>query len=1305
MNDANHQLLALFTAALDYASGAERAAYLNRECGQDPALRAEVESLLRAHERAGGFLEPPPEHQRPTVALDGSSSTLLLGSDPVAGAVVAGRYTLVGVIGEGGMGTVWRAEQTEPVRREVALKVLKPGMDSRQVLARFEAERQALALMDHLNIAKVLDAGATEDGHPFFVMELIKGTPITAYCDVRMLTPNTRLGLFVQVCHAVQHAHQKGVIHRDLKPSNVLVALYDSAPVAKVIDFGVAKAAGEPLTERTLVTGLGAVVGTPEYMSPEQAGLNQLDIDTRSDVYSLGVLLYELLTGTTPLAGKRSKETPLLDVLRLVREEDPPRPSMRLTALTDLPTIAAKRGLEPKRLTRLVRGELDWIVMRALEKDRNRRYETAAGFAADVQRYLADEPVLACPPSVGYRLHKFVRRNRGPVLAAAALVTVLAAAAVGATAAALREERLRVAAEQSAAAEKAARGELEYTLYFERIALAAQKLAADNRYQVDELLDQCPPHLRGWEWDFLQHWLQAEPYVELRGHTQWIACMAFHPDGRRLASGAADSTVRIWDRTTGKQAGPPLYGHFGTVMGVAFSPNGRLLAAAGFGDNAPKLWDVATGRLLHTLRGHERNVNGVAFSPDGRLLASPSQDKTVRIWEVETGRTVHTLLGHEVAVFFAAFSPDGSRLASMSEDGTVKLWDVSSGRETLSWREDSSGLTSLAFSPDGSRLAVAAGPVVQIRDPADGRLERALRGHAGKVIGVAFSPDGRRLASASIDNTAKLWDPNTGREVLTFRGHADFVRGVAFSPDGRYLATASHDQSIRVWDATGRSEGAGGLVRTVRFNPDRNEVTGLYSRCALHPDGRRAAVAYRDGSVRLWDLGNGREVAVFRHDLLIRTPVFSRDGSRLIAADLKGDVKIWDVATGRELWRGPGGSTPGWGVPAISPDNRWLAFGEARGGTITVRDAATGGALKSLRHGGDVVWLDFSPDGRLLAACGPNKKTRVWKTDTFEELHTLEHPNVMISFRFSPDSRRLATASNDKTVRVWDLGTGQEIFIFRGHSQRVTEVDFSPDGRAVGSAGGTEALVWNATSGQIMRRYRGHAGLVLGARFTPDGKRLVTSGDDGTLRVWDAALSPLDWHGPEAGKLVDERFARLLLRADVVDNLRADPAIPGEVLPVALQLAEEHDEDPNQLDDASRAVVKDRGGDPAAYRLALRRSEAACRLWPDNGEYLNTLGLAHYRVGQYKEAAAALRQAEPLNALWFDGPWPPDLALRALLQIQEGRYDEARVTAARLRGLMTSPRQSKGSAEAALLHEIDELLGQKAGGGPANPKP
>ena len=424
----------IFLNAAERPAGTARDAYLAEACGADAGLRLEVDDLLAHHGQVDSFLEGP----------NATPTTDSLPPGEAAGAVLAGRYKLLEPVGEGGMGMVWMAQQTDPVKRLVAVKLIKPGMDSKQVLARFEAERQALALMDHPNIAKVHDAGATSDGHPFFVMELVKGIPITKYCDDHHLTPRERLELFVPVCQAIQHAHQKGVIHRDIKPSNVLVARYDDRPVPKVIDFGVAKATGQALTEQTLHTGFGAVVGTVEYMSPEQATFNQLDVDTRSDIYSLGVLLYELLTGSPPFTKKELEKAGVVEMLRVIREQEPSKPSAKLSTAEGLPTLAANRGTEPARLTKLVRGELDWIVMKALEKDRSRRYETANGFATDVQRHLADEPVQAGPPSTWYRFRKFTRRKKGALATAGAILffVLLLAAGFGWV---LRDRKARLA--------------------------------------------------------------------------------------------------------------------------------------------------------------------------------------------------------------------------------------------------------------------------------------------------------------------------------------------------------------------------------------------------------------------------------------------------------------------------------------------------------------------------------------------------------------------------------------------------------------------------------------------------------------------------------------------------------------------------------------------------------------------------------------------------------------------------------------------------------------------------------------------
>ena len=434
----------IFAEALDQPSGEARAAFLNAACGDDAILRARLERLLKSHTGAGSFLVKPPIATAEQLSMEPPGT-------------VIGPYKLLQQIGEGGMGVVYMAEQESPVRRRVALKIIKPGMDSRQVIARFEAERQALAMMEHQNIAKVLDAGtvgpvcptrrdklsggadqgparqAGPTGRPYFVMELVHGVPITKFCDDNRLTLRERLELFVPVCQAIQHAHQKGVIHRDIKPTNVLVTMYDDKPVPKVIDFGVAKAIEQRLTEKTLFTQFGTLVGTFEYMSPEQAEMNAFGVDTRSDVYSLGVLIYELLTGTTPIERQRLREAAFGELVRLIKEEEAPRPSVRLSTSAALPKVAAACKTEPARLSQLLRGELDWIVMKCLEKDRTRRYETVNGLARDVQRYLADEPVEACPPSLTYRLRKFARKHRSLLTAAASFMALLLAAVIVST--------------------------------------------------------------------------------------------------------------------------------------------------------------------------------------------------------------------------------------------------------------------------------------------------------------------------------------------------------------------------------------------------------------------------------------------------------------------------------------------------------------------------------------------------------------------------------------------------------------------------------------------------------------------------------------------------------------------------------------------------------------------------------------------------------------------------------------------------------------------------------------------------------
>ncbi len=632
----------IFAHALEFTSAAERAAFLDRACGHNQALRTEVEALLRAHDRSGNLLDLP---ENVPVATD-LLATLDLQAREGRGTVI-GPYKLLEPIGEGGMGTVWMAEQTDPIQRRVAVKVVKEGMDSRQVLARFEAERQALALMEHPNIAKVLDAGKTPSGRPYFVMELVKGRQITNYCDENRLGVRERLVLFGDVCKAVQHAHQKGIIHRDLKPSNVLVAPYDGTPVVKVIDFGVAKATGQRLTDKTLFTGFGALVGTPEYMSPEQAEVNNQDIDTRSDVYSLGVLLYELLTGSTPLTRNWIKEAALLEVLRVIREEEPPRPSTRLSDSKDsLPSISAQRQTEPAKLTKLVRGELDWIVMKSLDKDRTRRYETANGFARDIQRYLDGDPVEACPPSASYKLRKFARKHRAALATVGAFTLLLVVATTVSAGLALWANRERVRAVKAEFAAKEQKGRAEER---EQLAIDAVKRFADVVRETPELKNRA-------QLATLRSTLLKEPqtfFTRLRDRLQ--ADRETTPDSlTRLAKatfdlgmltdeigdkqdalGAYEESLAIWDRLARQNPGDTT-----SQSGLAWAHHniGRLERETGRTDDA-----LASYAMAVAIRELLVSENPAVFEYQRDLAKSFN---SIGILRSETGRRTDALASY-----------------------------------------------------------------------------------------------------------------------------------------------------------------------------------------------------------------------------------------------------------------------------------------------------------------------------------------------------------------------------------------------------------------------------------------------------------------------------------------------------------------------------------------------------------------------------------------------------------------------------------------------------------------------------------
>ena len=1046
------------------------------------------------------------------------------------------------------MGSVWVAEQTYPVRRKVALKLIKAGMDSKTVLSRFEAERQALALMDHPNIAKVLDGGTTESGRPFFVMEYVKGIRLTKYCDDGRLTVAERLALFVPVCNAIQHAHQKGIIHRDLKPSNILVCLYDGQPVPKVIDFGLAKAIHQPLTEHTLHTAHGLMMGTPLYMSPEQAEFNNLDVDTRTDIYALGVILYELLTGSTPLERQRFKEAAWHEMLRLIKEEEPPRPSDRLSGSGTLPTLAAQRKLEPAKLTKLVRGELDWIVMKALEKERSRRYETANGFARDIQRYLADEQVEACPPSAGYRLRKFARKHRTALTTVATILLLLVAGVGVSTWQAIRatqaeeeaatdrnkaKKQTRIAKENEGKATRAA-GDLRYNAALDRILLAQAAFDNGDVPLAQERLALVPTELRHWEWRYLKRQCEGGIFT-LYGHGGTVWCAVFSPDGTRLASASSDKTAKIWDARTGTHL-LDLKGHTDKVLNVAFSPDGTRLVTGSY-DKTARVWDARTGAPLLELKGHTTLVKSVAFSPDGTRLVTGSGDQTVRFWDARTGAAQLVLKGHTSAVLSVAFSPDGTRLVTGSHDGTAKVWDARTGAHLFDIkghaRSEPWHVNWVAFSPDGTRLTIGSNDWrAKVWDARTGKALFELKGHTSFMTCAAFSPDGTRWPAPAWDGTAKVWDARTGAQLLDLKGHEHDrnwnVVWVAWSPDGTRLVTASNDNTAKVWDA-----------RTGTPLLELKVPTSLLS-VAFSADGTRLVAGGTDKTAKVWDARSGAlQLDLQGHTGEVSSAVFSPDGTRLASSALDRTAKVWDARTGAFVFELKGHSGPVLSV-SYSPDGTRLVTGSVDK-SVKIWDARSGDLLRDIKGKELVNAATLSPDGTRVATAHPEGMARIWDTRSGAFLLELKghirvvnssallskgRVNIVTSLAFSPNGTRLVTGSYDKDAKVWDAGTGQPLFDLKGHSQLVWCVAFSPDGARIATGSNDRTVrVWDARTGTPLLLLKAHDLEVRGVAFSPDGTRLATASADRTVKIWDAHSRGGIFDGPLSS---EEREYRLL---------------------------------------------------------------------------------------------------------------------------------------------------------------------------------
>lgn len=1078
---------AIFYAASELEDPAARGAFLDHSCAGDLELKGRIEKLLVAARKADDFLQDDP------FALE-ADKEVAASEPPSASGEWIGRYKLLEKLGEGGFGLVYVAEQRQPVKRRVALKIIKLGMDTRQVVARFETERQALAMMDHPNIAKVFDAGATETGRPYFVMELVHGVPITRHCEENHLPIVDRLKLFILVCRAIQHAHQKGIIHRDIKPSNILITSHDGAPIPKVIDFGIAKAIEGDLTARTIYTQHHQFIGTPAYMSPEQAEFSALGVDTRTDIYGLGVLLYELLTGTTPFDARELLDSGIDQMRRTIREKEPIRPSTRISRLQGLAWSMAGRGsrraenadpgtLQPPEAFRtaanesiaLVKGDLDWIVMKCLEKDRARRYETAIGLALDLERYFKDEPISAAAPTASYKLRKFVRRNRTAVVVAsttgALLLTGLAvstALAIWASKAESLATRLKDEVVQSniklqeqlaVTTRERTRADAEKTLaqrhlYIARLNLAQRAVERNDLGTARQILDQTADFVeRGFEWFYLQR--EADNALRmLRGHTSLIWTASFSPDGQRVVTAAGDV----------------------------------------------KIWDAASARELVALQERTAHVPAVAWSPDGGWIASGSFDRNVRIWDASTYKELK-LIQTESGVRSLAISSDGNRLALGYFDGYAAIYDIPEERFLCKVAIGPDEVGSICFSPNGGQFAAAAGSKVFKTWNADtGEEAGSFPAHQGPVRFLAWSPDGRRIVSGGDLSDLQMWEPATGKELFSSFDPGGSVWSVAFSSSSQEIAVARADGNLRIQRA---SDGlalcnlkTAGSAFALCFSPNGQQiVAGM---------GQDAAVWRLAGffapSLRLSHAESTRQ----SQSSATVTPqsavclAFSQDSKEIITGGRDRVAKVWETATGRQLFTLEGHEGAVTSV-SFSPDGSRILT-RCDPGFLRVWDKAS---QRQITKVGGVPFapFSFSPSGTgVVGIQGANAV--IWDSSTGAELWRADNDlNVAVPFSHG---RRLLTGGASGMARIWDMDTKQVVRTLHGDEGALWSLAISPDGGriATGSVDGS-ALVWDSESGQVLHRLHGHTGPIWSIQFSGEGKRIVTGSGDQTTRLWD----------------------------------------------------------------------------------------------------------------------------------------------------------------------------------------------------------